>query len=98
MQCEGVVKILRVPINCRSFFFFVFILLVIHLSIIIIIIIILTCEQKKKEKKKRKKKKFSVISKQNDGLDQSSEEGDIVDRSSNSTKENLRYLRKDGLK
>lgn len=52
MQCEGVVKILRVPINCRSFFFFVFILLVIHLSIIIIIIIILTCEQKKKEKKK----------------------------------------------
>lgn len=67
MQCEGVVKILRVPINCRSFFFFVFILLVIHLSIIIIIIIILTCEQKKKEKKKRKKKKFSVISKQNDG-------------------------------
>lgn len=58
MQCEGVVKILRVPINCRSFFFFVFILLVIHLSIIIIIIIILTCEQKKKEKKRGRRRSF----------------------------------------
>lgn len=57
MQCEGVVKILRVPINCRSFFFFLFSFF--SLSIYPLLLLSLTyhyhsylCFEQKKGKKK----------------------------------------------
>lgn len=58
MQCEGVVKILRVPINCRSFFFlFSFFSLSIY-PLLLLSLLFLPVNKKKRKKKEEEEEVF----------------------------------------